>query len=392
MKNLFYIIITAFVAVSCQNSNNTVEIPANQFVLKGQIEGLPAGYMLRYMESDTAKYGYIYDTIKVQEGGIFEYQGIAERHELVWISPQVDRVVKGTSRGYFPAKSSSFMFIVSPGNTVEFTGKITDFVDAYPSGTPENDDIGKLHKEIFPIMNESLNILVKLDKGEIDSIEIDSARRLSNELSKKATDAKRSFVQNNPTSIAALAYLEDMMIRSQVTDDEAEEFFAKMKDSNQNVSFYKAVEARVLAIQATKEGSIIPSFTSSLTFDSSTVKIEDYRGKYVVIDFWGTWCGPCVAEMPTVKEYAAKYPEKLQIIGIASESSPRGWKNFLERNDYNWPQVLSDKRNNDLISLYNVQGFPTKLVIAPDGTILKRFVGGGEAVFEYLDELMQEPA
>jgi len=108
-----------------------------------------------------------------------------------------------------------------------------------------------------------------------------------------------------------------------------------------------------------------------------------------LIDFWGVWCGPCVAEMPTVKEYADKYADKLTILGINSGDSKEKMVNFLKEKGYDWQQVQSGKDSDNLVLKFNVAGFPTKFIIDPEGKIIQRYLGSGEKAFEKLDELLK---
>jgi thiol-disulfide isomerase/thioredoxin len=113
------------------------------------------------------------------------------------------------------------------------------------------------------------------------------------------------------------------------------------------------------------------------------------NGKYVLIDFWGTWCGPCIAEMPKVKAYQEKYKNDLVVLGINSGDTKIKMEEYVIANNYNWTQLLAGNGDDDLVLQFNVTGFPTKFIISPEGKILNRFVGDGEASFAILDELLR---
>ena len=136
-------------------------------------------------------------------------------------------------------------------------------------------------------------------------------------------------------------------------------------------------------------GKTVPNFTSTKTPNGEEFSFDSLRGKYVMIDFWGVWCGPCVAEMPKVKEYADKYADKLTILGINSGDTKEKMMNFLNKNEYKWQQVMSEKGTNDLVLKFNVAGFPTKFIIDPEGKILHRYLGGSEEAFVELDKLLK---
>lgn len=113
------------------------------------------------------------------------------------------------------------------------------------------------------------------------------------------------------------------------------------------------------------------------------------RGKYVLVDFWGTWCGACIAGMPEMKKFAAKHEGKLMLLGIAKESDEQRWRKYLDNSEWDWKQIISGKGEENYVLRFNVQGFPTKILIGPDGCILKRLVGEEPGFYEELEQLIK---
>ncbi|HEY4334561.1 MAG TPA: TlpA disulfide reductase family protein, partial [Puia sp.] len=114
--------------------------------------------------------------------------------------------------------------------------------------------------------------------------------------------------------------------------------------------------------------------------DGRSVKLSDYKGKYVLLDFWGSWCGACRASHPHLKEVNAKYaPKGLVIIGISEErtSDKAAWLKAIKEDGLPWTQIMNDegKAQSDVVKLYGVQAFPTKILIGPDGKIIMRMEG-----------------
>ncbi len=176
-----------------------------------------------------------------------------------------------------------------------------------------------------------------------------------------------------------------------MSDEESIEIFNKVDKKLSDNPFYKDIAKRIQGINATKEGQIVPAIITSSTVDGVEFDLASYRGKYVMIDFWGTWCGPCVAEMPKVSEYVEKYKGKLEILGVNSGDSKKRMADFLEKNDYKWQQVLNVKgeSNDNFVLKFNVTGFPTKFIIDPDGKIVKKYMGNGEESFVFLDSILK---
>ncbi len=112
--------------------------------------------------------------------------------------------------------------------------------------------------------------------------------------------------------------------------------------------------------------------------DGKVVDIESLKGKVVVIDFWGSWCGPCRKSHPHLKAIYNKYHDKgLEIIGIGYEGgTPQGkdsiWRKAVKEDGMTWLQVLNDPDRVDLTKLYSVTAFPTKLIVDREGKIVFR--------------------
>lgn len=123
-------------------------------------------------------------------------------------------------------------------------------------------------------------------------------------------------------------------------------------------------------IESLSVGQKAPNFRVQ-TVKGDSIALSDYRGKIVLLDFWATWCGPCLPEIPHLKSIQANHSEKeLQIIGIALEDDPGKLIKFLTEKQMNWPHVLQSGRWNDELSeLYNITGIPQTYIIDRNGTI-----------------------
>ena len=104
------------------------------------------------------------------------------------------------------------------------------------------------------------------------------------------------------------------------------------------------------------------------------VSVQDLRGKVVVVDFWATWCGPCVAEMPKVKELYAKYKDEgVEFIGVSldapDEDGTKAIKSFVEINKLNWPQFHGGAASKEFADSWGISGIPTVFVIDTEGNL-----------------------
>lgn len=133
---------------------------------------------------------------------------------------------------------------------------------------------------------------------------------------------------------------------------------------------------------------IAPDFTLN-NLSGSPVSLSSLRGQYVILDFWGSWCGWCIKGFPKMKEYYAKYKGKFEILGIDCNDPEDRWKAAVEENELPWLQVYCSQDNTSVLSDYGIQGFPTKIIVDPDGKMVKTIVGEDPAFYTLLDELFK---
>ena len=120
------------------------------------------------------------------------------------------------------------------------------------------------------------------------------------------------------------------------------------------------------------------------------LKLSSLRGKYVVLDFWGSWCIWCIRGIPHMKAYYAKYKEKIEILGIDCHDTEEKWKATVMEYDIPWLHVRCDDAVLPYIAQkYKVEGFPTKVIIDPEGRLVKTVAGEDPAFYTFLDELLK---
>lgn len=120
-----------------------------------------------------------------------------------------------------------------------------------------------------------------------------------------------------------------------------------------------------------------PFYDTELTTpDGKKFKLSDYcgKGKYVLLEFWASWCGPCRADIPHIKEaYKCYHPQGFEIISISMDTNEKAWKAAVEREKMDWVQGTDLKAfEGSLAKVYNFSGIPFCILIGPDGKIVER--------------------
>jgi len=384
--NISLLLLTATLAFSCKEEIK--EEPVKEtYTVSGTIKGLDTEFMTYSYQDETGK--RVWDSIFVENESFSHTEKIKE-HTFFFLWPNVENTIKrAQSGGYYPVKSSQFAFLASPGDNIEFKGDVTDFVNAYPTGTTANDDLASINKKVFPLMNASVNYMLEKELLEETDARYKTIGDSITILDEQVVAMKKDFVMSHPKSEAAAWYLSDMMLRSQISDEDAITAFKAFDTILRDYRYYNEVATRVKGIEATLIGKTIQNFTTDATFTGDTFEFNSLKGKYVLIDFWGTWCGPCIEEMPKVKAYQEKYVDKLTILGVNQGDTKDKIAKFITPNNYTWTHLMDGKGDANFVFKFNVAGFPTKFIIDPEGKILHRFVGNGEEAFTVLDELLK---
>ena len=161
-----------------------------------------------------------------------------------------------------------------------------------------------------------------------------------------------------------------------------------------NSSYGKQLAKRLGKTMNVRTGAAALDFEKQ-DMDGNTVALHDFAGKYVLLDFWGSWCGPCRASHPHLKELWEKYKDQVVFIGIAQETSEdmeenrAEWKKAVEEDGMGWTQVLNNEGETDVVKLYGIAAFPTKILISPEGKILCKLVGGSQDIGAKLEEFVK---
>ena len=180
----------------------------------------------------------------------------------------------------------------------------------------------------------------------------------------------KEIVKDNPDNVLGL--LGVTSLRGQIDAAELMEIISSVSPEIQENPGVAKMKAALESALSTGEGSMFTDFEVEQP-DGSVKKLSDYvgKGKYILADFWASWCGPCRREIPNIKAAYAKYHgENFDVLSIAVWDKPEDTARALAEEKLPWPQIVNAQRIPT--DIYGIQGIPHLILFGPDGTILQR--------------------
>jgi peroxiredoxin len=167
-----------------------------------------------------------------------------------------------------------------------------------------------------------------------------------------------------------------------------EKLYSKFSYSVQGGKYGRQIGRVIASLKRTAIGEKAPLF-SLQDSTNKTVQLTDFQGKYVLLDFWASWCVPCRRENPFLKELYEKYHVKgLEIIGISLDKEKKNWVNAIKTDKLNWIQLTDFKANeSEVVKLYDVKNIPQNFLLDTKGKILAKNLQG-DALKEKLASLI----
>jgi thiol-disulfide isomerase/thioredoxin len=203
----------------------------------------------------------------------------------------------------------------------------------------------------------------------------------------------KDFVANPAThpTVSSFLVLSNVQQMQGASGEQMNEYYNLLPDAARKTAYAIKAQQFINRNSADDMGKIAPDFTL-LDSAGKKVTLSQYRGsKYVLVDFWATWCGPCRAEFPALKVANEKYKNKMVILGVSIDADYAKWKKMLAQEGFTtWTHVWDGPAGPNQISstLYNVPSIPRNFLLDKSGKVIARNLRGA-AVEKTLEELVK---
>jgi peroxiredoxin len=359
MKNVFFLIFMSVIVLSCSDNkaykiSGTIEdLDGKQVFLKKIEDGRPVDV----------------DTVTIENNG-FSFEGSVDQADIYFL--------------FFESAMGNLPFVLDNTNI-----EVTAYKDSIPvsviKGSADNDLAMNYVKTIKNFNNEfkDLNLELAEARKTNDTLFIQSFQSKRMKLMAERDSITKSYITKNTNSVFGLIILENLFMRGQYSEDEAQEIFSNYSETSKTSGPGTRLKGMFDAIYATKIGAIAPEF-SGPNPDGEVISLGEIKGKVTIIDFWAAWCGPCRRENPNMVKLYKNYHDKgLNMIGVSLDGNQRqgdakqAWIDAIVKDSLTWPQISNLKYFDDPIAKqYNIKAIPATFILDSEGKIVAKNLRG----------------
>lgn len=286
----------------------------------------------------------------------------------------------------------SFDVIAVPGERAELSGSVKK--GYYFSGSRLYEDYNEVELALEaigkPLKEMAADFEARMVAGGAQPALVKEYKEKKALCKAKQAEYILNYIRQNPASEVSAAMIPKLqeidkmnhavsLLSPEVREGRMKAYYQPVIDE----MVYKA-EAKKQTAKRQAVGVFAPDFTLK-DIHGKPFTLSSLHGRYVIIDFWGSWCSWCIKGFPEMKRYYEKYNGKFEILGVDCRDTEEKWKEAVKKYELPWLHVYNPK-SSTVLSDYAIQGFPTKIIIGPDGRIVKTFAGENSSFYTFLDE------
>ncbi len=361
MKKLIWLAVLSVVIFACNKSDK------NQYTINGNMEGISDGWVVLNKVSDNDLKAV--DSVEAKNGQ-FTFTGTIEAPEVYYLN--------------FTADKKYHRFFLEPG-TITISGTLDQPVFDGSQAQAVFDAFTNQMKQF----DERASSLGQQYQQARTSGDADKIKSLEDEFEKLDTEQREFILQFakdhgssvvSPYIVSSNIYMFDL--------DQMQQVMASLDSTISNSKYVVQLQNHINKLQNVEVGKEAPVFTQDNP-DGQPVSLKDFRGKYLLIDFWASWCKPCRAENPNVVAAYQKYHDKgFDVLGVSLDRNKEAWIKAINDDHLVWTQVSDLKYwNNEASDLYAVSSIPANFLLDPQGVIVAKNLRG-DKLEEKLEEVL----
>ncbi|SFW27477.1 AhpC/TSA family protein [Cellulophaga fucicola] len=368
------------------------------YTITGTVKGVEKGWVkiIRPNIVDRSAKAVVVDSAQIKNGH-FKMSGTVDYIDMVSISINE----KYNTMGGFFLENSNISLTID----VEKADKYGQF-EAEVSGSKSQDTFAaekekaqsifnaKKYGPLVALRKEMTDAYNSKDEAKINAVKkkLASLNHLSSERQKEYQLSKINYVKNNPTSAVSSYVLSFQFSEGRMSKEEMKEIYPLFKGDATKTAMYQYFKKTYTEIfESFGEGSKVPDFTLK-TLDNKDLALSSVKGKYIFVDFWASWCVPCRASFPHLKEVYAKYKKDgFNVIAVGTADQEDKWRKAIAEDETVWNHVFDvDPSGNGsygtIAKQYGVPFLPTTFLLDENGVIIARQLRD-KSLDEKLEEL-----